>query len=179
MLLQDCSVWASSKQLSLFGSPVFLSKSLWSLACPKVTLRRPTVYILLDRERPTEYGQFRGLPQAILTCLLPVVMNFWAGLIMSPLLRSFSLFHLLVNILSVKELSSKVEDSLCPRRNCYITASITDHITDWTQSLSSLEAYNLIAWLHGGLSLPTSVISLTNKQQQILYQGPRTKLHCS
>lgn len=138
MLPPGCSVWASSKQLSLPGSPVCLSKSLWSLACPRVTVRRPTVYVLLEREHLTEYGQFQGLPQAILTCLFPVVMSFWAGLSISPLPRSFSIFHLPVNILWVKELLSKVKNSLCPKRNCYITASITDHITNnwWLNSIS-------------------------------------------
>lgn len=43
-----------------------------------------TAYICFRREGPSESGQFHRLPEAILSCLLPVLMSFPAGWGVAP-----------------------------------------------------------------------------------------------
>ena len=53
----------------MLGRPMLLPGT-W--ACLRVTVTTITAYILLEREEPRESGQFQGLPEAILSYLLPV-----------------------------------------------------------------------------------------------------------
>lgn len=67
----------------LVGWPELLPGSgslslLFSSACLRGTIS--SFYILLWREEPSESDQFQGLPEAILSCLLPILRRILAGL---------------------------------------------------------------------------------------------------
>lgn len=62
-------------------------------ACLRVALSPQHSLLLIHSwgtEGPRESGQFRGLLEVILSCLLPVLMSFPAGCKVSPLLRTSS-----------------------------------------------------------------------------------------
>ena len=65
-MVPACSRWLGLSEAS-FQLSSSESNSL------SVSVSVSSVYILIEREEPNDSGQFQGLPEAILNCLLPVL----------------------------------------------------------------------------------------------------------